>query len=379
MSSIVPPAASTEALRLSQTWRVCASISPIPAIVPSARRATIPEMKTSRPRASIIVACEKTPLGWGRLSERICCLGIGRFSRGARQHRAAPSGGFQALDAAASARDGALEPQGSKMTTEKPAPRSLPTRLEDRLIVALDLPSVDAARGIVARLDGIVSFYKVGLWLIFAPGFEAFLDDLRKSGCNVFLDAKMFDIGETVRRGIERVAERGVSFVTIHGDGDIIRAAVDGRGNSALKLLVVPALTSLDERGLRELGHSGTVADLIADRARFALDCGVDGIIASPQDNPNAIRRRLDAERLLVVTPGVRLAGAALDDHKRSGTPAQAIADGADYLVVGRPIVQADDPADMAARVIADMKSCLQRRETRLLSTRRQRANRSSP
>jgi orotidine-5'-phosphate decarboxylase len=229
--------------------------------------------------------------------------------------------------------------------------------LEDRLIVALDLPSVDAARGIVARLDGIVSFYKVGLWLIFAPGFEAFLDGLLKSGCNVFLDAKMFDIGETVRRGIERVAERGVSFVTIHGDGDIIRAAVDGRGNSSLKLLVVPALTSINERGLRELGHSGTVADLIADRARLALDCGVDGIIASPQDNPNAIRRRLDAERLLVVTPGVRLAGAALDDHKRSGTPAQAIDDGADYLVVGRPIVQSDDPAKVAARFIADMKS----------------------
>ena len=235
--------------------------------------------------------------------------------------------------------------------------RSLPARMEDRLIVALDLPSVDAARAITTRLDGIATFYKLGLWLIFAPGFEAFLDHLLKSGCNVFLDAKMFDIGETVRRGIERVAERGVSFVTVHGDGDIIRAAVDGRGSSKLRLLVVPALTSLNERGLRELGHSGTVADLISERAKFAYDCGVDGIIASPQDNPNAIRRRLDAERLLVVTPGVRLAGAALDDHKRSGTPAQAIADGADYLVVGRPIVQADDPAAMARRIIADMKS----------------------
>src|SRR6202035_3048313 len=122
----------------------------------------------------------------------------------------------------------------------------------------------------------------IGLWLIFAPGFEAFLDDLLKAGCNVFLDAKMFDIGETVKRGVERVAERGV-----------------------------------------------------------------DGIIASPQDNPHAIRRRLGAEQMLVVTPGVRPAGAALDDHKRSGTPAQAIADGADYLVVGRPIVHSDDPAAM--------------------------------
>jgi orotidine-5'-phosphate decarboxylase len=242
------------------------------------------------------------------------------------------------------------------MRLDDPVARSLPARMEDRLIVALDLPSVEAARGIAARLDGIVTFYKVGLWLIFAPGFEAFLDELLRSGCNVFLDAKMFDIGETVRRGIERVAERGVSFVTVHGDGDIIRAAVEGRGSSSLKLLVVPALTSLNERGLRELGHIGTVADLIAERAKFALDQGVDGVIASPQDNPNAIRRRLDAERLLIVTPGVRLAGAALDDHKRSGTPAQAIADGADYLVVGRPIVQAEDPAAMAQRIVADMK-----------------------
>jgi orotidine-5'-phosphate decarboxylase len=243
------------------------------------------------------------------------------------------------------------------MPAENRPARTLPARMEDRLIVALDLPSVAAARGIVARLDGIATFYKLGLWLIFAPGFEAFLDDLLNSGRSVFLDAKMFDIGETVRRGIERVAERGVRFVTVHGDGDIIRAAVDGRGSSGLQLLVVPALTSLNERGLRELGHSGSVADLIADRARFALDCGVDGIIASPQDNPDAIRRRLDAERLLVVTPGVRLAGAALDDHKRSGTPAQAIADGADYLVVGRPIVHSDDPAAMALRIIDDMKT----------------------
>jgi orotidine-5'-phosphate decarboxylase len=237
------------------------------------------------------------------------------------------------------------------------ASRNLPARMEDRLIVALDLPSVGAARAIVTRLDGIATFYKVGLWLIFAPGFEAFLDGLLDAGHNVFLDAKMFDIGETVRRGIERVAERGVSFVTVHGDGDIIRAAVEGRGNSDLQLLVIPALTSLNERGLRELGHSGSIADLIAERARLAFECGVDGIIASPQDNPDAIRVRLNAERLLVVTPGVRLAGAVLDDHKRSGTPAQAIADGADYLVVGRPIVQSDDPAAMALRIIADMKN----------------------
>ncbi|HEV2187856.1 MAG TPA: orotidine-5'-phosphate decarboxylase [Stellaceae bacterium] len=242
------------------------------------------------------------------------------------------------------------------MLTETRPARTLPPRMEDRLIVALDLPDVAAAREMAARLDGLVSFFKLGLWLIFASGFEAFLDELLRSGKRVFLDAKMFDIGETVRRGVERVAERGISFVTIHGDADIIRAAVEGRGNAELKLLVVAVLTSLNERGLRELGHSGSVADLISDRAKFAYDCGVDGIIASSQDNPNAIRKRLDAERLLVVTPGVRLAGAALDDHKRAGTPMQAIADGADYLVVGRPIVQAADPTTAAAQIIDDMK-----------------------
>jgi orotidine-5'-phosphate decarboxylase len=243
------------------------------------------------------------------------------------------------------------------MPTENRAARIVPARMEDRLIVALDLPNVAAAREMAARLDGVVSFFKLGLWLIFAPGFEAFLDDLLRDGKKIFLDAKMFDIGETVRRGIERVAERGVSFVTIHGDADIIRAAVDGRGDASLKLLVVAVLTSLNERGLRELGHGGSVADLVSERARFAYENGVDGIIASPQDNPNAIRKQLAAERLLVVTPGVRLAGAAFDDHKRSGTPAQAIADGADYLVVGRPIVQAGDPAAAAAEIAADMKA----------------------
>ena len=167
----------------------------------------------------------------------------------------------------------------------------------------------------------------------------------------------MFDIGETVKRGIERVAERGVSFVTVHGDGDIIRAAVEGRGKSSLRILAVPALTSLDEHGLRELGYGGSVAELIHARAKMAFDWGIDGIIASPQDNPDAIRELLGAESLYVVTPGVRLAGAALDDHKRSGTPAQAIADGADYLVVGRPIVQAADPAAAAAAIVADMKA----------------------
>ena len=235
-------------------------------------------------------------------------------------------------------------------------PREVPERVEDRLIVALDVPSVGAARALVDRLDGVVSFFKIGLWLEFAAGFDGLLDDLISRGKKVFLDTKMFDIGETVRQGVERAAERGVSFITVHGDSEIIESAAAGKAGRDLKVLVVPVLTSLDTAGLRELGYGGSLAELIITRARATWACGCDGIIAAPQDNPNEIRRAAGAEGLLVVTPGVRLAGSAPDDHKRSGTPAQAIADGADYLVVGRPIIRGVDPALAAARIIEDMR-----------------------
>jgi len=235
-------------------------------------------------------------------------------------------------------------------------PREVPERVEDRLIVALDVPSVGAARALVDRLDGVVSFFKIGLWLEFAAGFDGLLDELIGRGKKVFLDTKMFDIGETVRQGVARAVERGVSFVTVHGDSEIIEAAAAGKAGSDLQILVVSVLTSLDTAGLRELGYGGSLTELIIARARTTWACGCNGIIAAPQDNPNEIRRAAGAEGLLVVTPGVRLAGSALDDHKRSGTPAQAIADGADYLVVGRPIIRGEDPALAAARIIEDMR-----------------------
>ncbi len=236
-------------------------------------------------------------------------------------------------------------------------PRAVPERIEDRLIVALDVPSIAEARSLIAKLDGVASFFKLGLWLQFAAGFERLVDDLLAQDKKIFLDTKMFDIGETVKQGVARAAERGVSFVTVHGDGDIIKAAAEGKSGSNLRVLVVPVLTSLDASGLRELGHHGSLAELIVDRARMAANCGCDGIIAAPQDNPREIRRAAGTEGLLVVTPGVRPAGSSRDDHKRSGTPAQAIAAGADYLVVGRPIVKSDDPARAAARIIAEMRS----------------------
>jgi len=237
--------------------------------------------------------------------------------------------------------------------------RKVPDRIEDRLIVALDVPRVGEARALVERLDGLASFFKIGLWLMFAPGFEKLLDDLVENGKKIFLDTKMFDIGETVRQGVARAAERGVSFVTVHGDRDIVKAAAEGKAGSNLRVLVVPVLTSLDADGLRELGYGGSLSELIVAGARTTWACGCDGIIAAPQDNPNAIRQAADAEGLLVVTPGIRLAGSARDDHKRSGTPAQAIADGADYLVVGRPIIKSADPAAAAAEIIADMRRAL--------------------
>src|SRR6266478_5544330 len=131
-------------------------------------------------------------------------------------------------------------------------PRPVPSRIADRLIVALDLPTVDEARAMAARLDGTVSFFKLGLWLTFAPGFERLLDELVGRGKRVFLDAKMFDIGETVKQGVMRAAERGISLVTVHGDGDIIRAAVEGKRGSDLRVLAITVLTSTDDAGLRE-------------------------------------------------------------------------------------------------------------------------------
>jgi len=238
-----------------------------------------------------------------------------------------------------------------------PLTREIPQRIEDRLIVALDVPSIAEARSLVDKLDGVVSFFKLGLWLQFVAGFERLIDDLVARDKKIFLDTKMFDIGATVKQGVARAAGRGVGFVTVHGDDAIIKAAAEGKAGTNLRVLVVPVLTSLGAAGLRELGYGGSLAELIAERARATVASGCDGIIAAPQDNPREIRRTAGAERLLVVTPGVRPAGSPVDDHKRSGTPAQAIAAGADYLVVGRPIVKSGDPAGAAAHIIDDMRS----------------------
>ena len=234
--------------------------------------------------------------------------------------------------------------------------RDVPEPIEDRLIVALDVPSIGQARALIDQLDGLVSFFKIGLWLQFAAGFDGLIDDLVRQDKKIFLDTKMFDIGETVKQGVARAAERGVTFVTVHGDAEMMQAAVEGKGNSQLKILAITVLTSLDQEGLRDLGYECSLEDLIRRRVQGAIACGCDGIIAAPRDDLGRIRQLEGADRLLIATPGVRLADAASDDHKRPGTPAQAIAAGADYLVVGRPIIRSADPVVAARQIIEDMR-----------------------
>ena len=235
--------------------------------------------------------------------------------------------------------------------------RDIPTNMAERLIVALDVRSPDDANALIKKLDGIVSFYKIGLWLLFAEGTDKLIGELIKNGKNVFLDYKMFDIGETVREGVTRAKDRGVKFVTVHGDDAIMKAAVEGKGgSSSLKIFTITVLTSMDDADLKEIGYRLTVKELIKLRVRKSIECGCDGIIASAADNPNEIRQLVDNQGLLIATPGIRPVGYPADDHKRHAGPTQAIRDGADYLVIGRPIIQSSDPASMARTVIEEMK-----------------------
>ncbi len=233
-----------------------------------------------------------------------------------------------------------------------PAPR---IEAKDRLIVALDLESVDAARRMVRQLEGAVTFFKVGLVLQMAPGAETFIQDLIKSGNRVFLDYKYYDIAATMKKAVARVVDLGVSFLTIHGSSSVIRGAVEGRGTSDLKLFTVTVLTSMDKADIAELGYAEhSVEELVLFRARKALAAGCDGVIASGRE-ASAIKA-LSNDRLLVVVPGIRPDGSPEDDQKRTVTPGEAIAVGADYLVVGRPITGKPDPRANAGAILEEMQ-----------------------
>jgi orotidine-5'-phosphate decarboxylase len=214
--------------------------------------------------------------------------------------------------------------------------------LKDKLIVALDVPSCGDARALIDRLGGTVTFYKVGLELLFVGGLEL-AKELKGEGKRVFLDMKLLDIGNTVERAVATAAALGVDFLTIHGhDRKTLDAAVKGRGTSGLKLLAVTVLTSLDQNDLKEQGSTFAPADLVLHRAKLAHAAGFDGVIASGQEA--AAVRAATAQDFLIVTPGIRLPGGDAGDQTRVATPATAIKDGANHLVVGRPITQASDP-----------------------------------
>jgi orotidine-5'-phosphate decarboxylase len=226
-----------------------------------------------------------------------------------------------------------------------PAPR-------DRLIVALDIPTVAAADAMVERLASAVTFYKVGLQLLFADGGMAFAKRLAKSR-QVFIDGKFLDIDNTVAGAVASLAALGVTFATVHAYPATMRAAVKARGGSPLKLLAVTVLTSMDDADLREAGYAFTASGLVARRAAQALAAGIDGIVASPAEA--AAVRAAVGRGMTIVTPGIRPAGTALGDQKRLATPASAVRSGADYLVVGRPITEAPDPPAAANAILTEM------------------------
>jgi len=221
------------------------------------------------------------------------------------------------------------------------------------IIIALDVESAGEARALVTRLGDSVSFYKVGMELYAAAGME-FVRELVGQGRQVFLDMKFYDIGETVKRAVAQVARSGVSFLTVHGSGAVMRAAVEGRGDSQLKLLAVTVLTSFDETDLADLGYPCAVRDLVALRVRKAMEAGVDGLVCSPLEVAEV--RRMTGIRAILVTPGVRSAGAGKGDQKRVATPAEATRDGANYLVIGRQVTRSEDPRAEVLRICDEIR-----------------------
>jgi orotidine-5'-phosphate decarboxylase len=227
---------------------------------------------------------------------------------------------------------------------------------ENPIIVALDVESAAQARALVEEIGEAVSFYKVGMELYAAAGME-FVRELIAARKRVFLDMKFYDIGETVKRAVARVAEAGVSLLTVHGSGSVMRAAVEGRADATMKLLAVTVLTSFDQQDLSDLGYPCDVETLVALRVRKALEARIDGLVLSPLE-VGKIREDVGPAPILV-TPGVRSAGAAKGDQKRVATPAEAIQAGATYLVVGREVTRATTPSHEAARIFNDIRPFL--------------------
>jgi orotidine-5'-phosphate decarboxylase len=223
---------------------------------------------------------------------------------------------------------------------------------DPRLIVALDVPTAAEARALVARIDDAVSFYKVGLELFATEGMTL-ARELKAQGKQVFIDWKLHDIGATVEKAARALAGSGCDFLTVHGEPQVMASAVKGAAGAGLRILAVTVLTSLSDADLAEIGYGETAAALVERRVRQAIAAGAQGVISSPHEA--AVARRIGGPGFLVVTPGVRPAGAAMNDQARAATPADALRAGASHLVVGRPITAADDPRAAALAIAAEM------------------------
>lgn len=232
---------------------------------------------------------------------------------------------------------------------------SLSPPSDDRLIVAIDLPNALAGLQLTEQLGDAVSFYKIGLGMLTGGGL-ALANELKQDhGKRVFMDLKLFDIGATVENAVRGLAQFDLDFLTVHGDPHVVRAACEGAGGKEMKILAVTVLTSLDRTDLdAALISPGDITDLVITRAARAFEAGADGVIASPQEAA-LIRALPEAEGKLIVTPGVRPIGTALGDQKRVATPAQALSDGADHIVVGRPIWAAENPREAAQNILRDI------------------------
>ena len=234
-----------------------------------------------------------------------------------------------------------------------------------RLIVALDVPTVDEAQKIVSDLNDAVTFYKIGLHLQWDDGVKPFIEKLKSDGKDVFIDYKYSDIGETMRGGVAGAARRGIRFLTIQGNGEVteegIRAAVEGRGDHELpKIFFVTVLTSLDDMDLHRVGFTKPVHELAVERAKMAQKAGLDGVISSGRE-AHAIREAT-SRGFLIITPGIRPAGSDRNDHKRPSSPTDAINNCADYLVVGRPIIKSANRRAAAEKIIEEMRTAFDAR-----------------
>ncbi|WP_083100721.1 orotidine-5'-phosphate decarboxylase [Pseudophaeobacter leonis] len=231
------------------------------------------------------------------------------------------------------------------------------TTADDRLIVAMDLPDALAGLKLAEQLGDAASFYKIGLGMLTGGGLALANELKQELGKRIFLDMKLFDIGATVENAVRGLAQFDLDFLTVHGDPYVVRAAKEGAAGKDMKILAVTILTSLDRADLDDaLIKTGEIRDLVQERAGKAFAAGADGVIASPQEAA-LIRALPEAAGKLIVTPGVRPTGAALGDQKRVATPASAIADGADHIVVGRPIWQATDPRAATLAILDELKS----------------------